>query len=272
LLEVAANAVEVRFADQHNDPAHLASALAAGSIAKLKNGLAAVKGVKQPYASFDGSQEETDDSFHQRVAERLRHKDRCNTPWDYERVILEAFPKVHKVKCIPHAREGSWLAPGHVMVVVVPDLRNQNAMDPLEPKVDADTIKRITEFARARAGMGVNLKVKNPTYQKIQLDFKVKFHAGFEFNFYSGQLKQRLREFLSPWAFDSARDISFDNTIYKSVLLDFVEEIEPVDYVTDFKMYTHVEGGGKVDVNEARPATPDTILTSEDTHIVNQAD
>jgi hypothetical protein len=27
-----------------------------------------------------------------------------------------------------------------------------------------------------------------------------------------------------------------------------------------------------VDVNDARPATPDTILVSEDTHIVNPAD
>lgn len=272
LLAVAANAVEVRFTDQGNDPAHLTTALEAGRIAKLKNGLAAVKTVKQPYASFDGSQEETGDNFHRRVSERLRHKDRCITPWDYERIILEAFPKVHKVKCIPHAREGSWLAPGHVMVIVVPDLRNQNAMDPLKPKVDADTMDRITEFARARAGMGVKLKVKNPTYQKIQVDFKVRFHDGFEFNFHSGQLKQRLIEFLSPWAFDSARDISFGGTIYKSVLLDFVEENESVDYVTDFRMYSFLEGGAKVDVNDARPATPDTILVSEDTHIVNPAD
>lgn len=268
LLAVAANAVEVRFIDQGNDPTHLAIALEAGRISKLKNGLAGVKTVKQPYASFGGSEQESDDDYHQRVSERLRHKDRCITPWDWERIILEKFPRVHKVKCIPHAREGSWLAPGHVMIVVVPDLRNKNAMDPLEPKVHADTIDRIKKFAQARAAVGVNVHVKNPTFQKIQVDFKVKFHDGFEFKFHSEQLIERLKQFLSPWSFDSGRDISFGGTIYKSVLLDFVEEIESVDYVTDFKMYSQVEGA-KVEVNEARPAVPDAILVSENTHIVN---
>jgi hypothetical protein len=280
LIEVAANAVEVQFTDQGNDTTHLTTALATGTITKLKNGLSAVKSVAQPYASFSGSPEEADDNFHRRVSERLRHKDRCITPWDYERIVLEAFPKIHKVKCIPHAKEGSWLAPGYVMIVVVPDLKNQNAVDPLEPKVDAGTISRVTEFVRERAGMFVRsaegapfpVTVKNPAYQRIQLDFKVKFCAGYEFNFYSEQLKQQLIEFLSPWAFERERDISFGGRIYKSVLLDFVEDLDPVDYVTDFKMYSYTEGSPKVDVNEAQPETPDAILVSHDTHIVNEAD
>jgi uncharacterized phage protein gp47/JayE len=271
LIDVAANAVEVEFTDQGNDLTHLGTALAAGTITKLKNGLSAVKAVKQPYASFGGSPEEVDNNFYRRVSERLRHKDRCITPWDYERIILEAFPKVHKVKCIPHAKEGSWLAPGNVLIVVVSDLKNKNALDPLQPKVDADTISRITELVQGRTGMQVQVKVKNPSYQRIQLDFKVKFRIGYEFNFYSEELKQQLIEFLSPWAFESDRDISFGGKIYKSVLLDFVEEIESVDYVTDFKMYSYTEGAPKVDTNEAQPETPDAILVSDDTHVVNEA-
>jgi hypothetical protein len=242
--------------------------------------LSAVKSVTQPYASFGGSLEEVDEDFHLRVSERLRHKDRCITPWDYERIVLEAFPKIHKVKCIPHAKEGSWLAPGNVMIVVVPDLKNQNAVDPLEPKVDAATISRVTTFVRERAGMFLlrpdgapfPITVKNPNYQRIQLDFKVKFRAGYEFNFYSEQLKQQLIKFLSPWAFESDRDISFGGRIYKSVLIDFVEDSSPVDYVTDFKMYSYTEGSPKVDVNEAQPETPDAILVSDYTHVVNEAD
>jgi hypothetical protein len=272
LIEVVANAVEVQFTDQKNDLSHLETALEAGTIAKLKNGLAAVKSVKQPYASFGGSPEEADDYFYRRVSERLRHKNRCVTSWDYERIVLEAFPKVHKVKCIPHAKEGSWLAPGNVMLVVIPDLRNRNATDPLQPKVDADTLSGITRFAQDRAGRQVQVKVKNPSYQKIQLDFKVKFRAGYEFNFYSEQLKQQLMEFLSPWAFEADRDIAFGGKIYKSVLLDFVEELPPVDYVTDFKMYSYTTEAVKTDVNETQPETPDAILVSDYTHVVSEAE
>ena len=158
------------------------------------------------------------------------------------------------------------------MIVVIPDLKNKNATDPLQPRVDADTLSRITNFVRDRAGMQVQVKVKSPSYQKIQLDFKVKFRTAYEFNFYSEYLKRQLIEFLSPWAFESDRDISFGGKIYKSVLLDFVEELEPVDYVTDFKMYSYIGASPKTDVNEALPQTPDAILVSDYTHIVNEAD
>jgi len=271
LIQVAANAVEVRFADQGNDPDHLASALEEGKIGKLKTGISAIKSVSQPYASFGGRAVESDDAFHTRVSERLRHKNRCITAWDYERIVLEAFPGVHKVKCIPHAKEGSWLAPGHVLLVVIPDLRNKNAIDPLQPKVDADTIERITAHVQDRAGMRVKVKVKNPAYQKVRLDFKVCFRSGYEFNYYSEQLKQELTEFLSPWAYDAEREISFGGKIYKSVLLDFVEERDYVDYVTDFKLYSYVgETASYLDLNEVQPTAPDAILVSAETHSVSE--
>ena len=269
MIEVAANAVEVQFTNNNNDPIHLLTALESGTIAKLKNGLSAVKSVKQPYASFGGRPVETDARFYTRASERLRHKNRCITPWDYERVILEAFPKVHTVKCIPHAKEGDWLAPGHVLIVVTPDLKNKNAVDPLQPRVDADTLSQITSLVKERVGMQVTVMVKNPVYQQVQLDFKVKFHAGYEFNYYSGLVNQAVIQFLSPWAFDAEGDMAFGGKVYRSVLLDFVEEMEYVDYVTDFKMYSDTGGiKNDVDLNEIEPKTPDAILVSAAVHTV----
>jgi hypothetical protein len=228
--------------------------------------------VQQPFASFGGRPGETDTAFYTRVSERLRHKNRGITAWDYERLILEAFPQVHKVKCIPHAREGSWLAPGHVLLVVVPDLKKKNAIDPLKPKVDAGTLGRITSYVQKRTGMGVQVKVKNPAFQEIQLDFKVKFHSGFEFNFYSGELNQALIRCLSPWAYDAGRVISFGGKIHKSVLLDFVEELDYVDYVTEFKIYSYTGARRMLDLNTVEPETPDAILVSAKSHVISQAE
>lgn len=269
LIDVVANVIEVRFADQGNDPRHLDSPLMAGNIAKLKTPVATVKGIKQPYASFGGSPVETSQAYHMRVSERLRHKNRCITIWDYERVVLETFPRIHRVKCIPHAAEGSWKAPGNVMLVVIPDLRNMNALDPLQPRADSDTISRITRHVTAHAGMGVRVKVKNPRYQKIRLDFKVRFHEGYEFNYYRNLLEQELIRTLSPWAFDASREISFGGVIYKSVMLDVVEDLEYVDYVTDFRMYSHSGGSNNMtDRNEARAETPDMVLVSDASHTI----
>lgn len=273
IIEVAANAVEVEFKDNGNDPNHLMTGLGKGSITKLRNGLAAIKSVNQPYTSFAGHPVESDEAFYTRASERLRHKKRCITAWDYERFILDAFPGVHKVKCIPHAREGCYLAPGNVLIIVVPDLRNRNYTNHLQPKVGSDTISRITSYVQKQTGMQVNVKVKNPRYQKVQLDFKVRFYDKYEFNYYSEQLRQALIKFLSPWAFESGRDISFGGKVYKSVVLDFVEEIEYVDYITDFRMYTYsgeTRNSAK-DVNAAQPETPDAILVSDKTHVIMEA-
>src|SRR5690606_11105362 len=130
---------EVGFVDNGNYAGHLAAALPAKCIGKLKNGLAAVKQVEQPYASFGYALVEQDDAIRTRVAERLRHKDRAQTAWDIERIILARFPAIHKVKCIPHARPGAWLTPDNVTVVVIPDLTNRNAVNLLQPRVDSNT-------------------------------------------------------------------------------------------------------------------------------------
>lgn len=271
LLSVSANAIEVSFAEGGNDPAHLSSPLAAGRIARLKTAQAGVKSVSQPYASFGGSPLETDAMLTRRAAERLRHRDRCIAPWDYERMLLDAFPNVHKVKCIPHASANSWLAPGHILLVVIPDLRNQNAVNPLKPRVDADTLSRMQEYAQQHTGSQVKIRVKNPDYQAVRLDFKVRFHPGYPFNYYRQELQKALLGALTPWVYDKTREIEFGGCIYRSVLLDFVEELPYVDFVTDFKMARVNRAAPDEiprDVAEIRADTPDTLLVSDSAHAI----
>ncbi|NUN12900.1 MAG: baseplate J/gp47 family protein [Myxococcales bacterium] len=273
MIAIMPNAAEVQFADNGNDPAHYSTALGPENITKIKNGNAAIQSIKQPYSSFGGTPTEQDAALYTRASERLRHKNRCITPWDYERIVLELFPRVHRVKCIPHAHETSWSAPGHVLLVVVPDLRNKNAVDPLEPRVDVNTLTNIREAVQARAGMQVTIKVKNPRYQKIRLDFRVRFYPEFAFNTYRAILHKALIEVLCPWAFGESRDLTFGGTVHKSALLDFVEELPYVDYLTDFFMTTSV--GDKisaVDVHEVTAETPDTILVSAATHDIREVD
>jgi hypothetical protein len=277
LVSVVANALEVKLIDQGNDPKHLSAPLEKNKIVKLKNGNASVKSVTQPFASFGGVPTETDNAFYTRSSERLRHKNRCITAWDYERIILQEFPEVHKVKCIPHAKfiaglnKYCWLAPGNVVLVVVPDLTNKNAVDPLAPKVNGNILSRIAKLVSERTGFQVNVTVKNPAYQKLRLEFSVKFKEGYEFNFYSEKLKEEIKQFLSPWAYSTGRDITFGGKIYKSVLLNFVEEVEYVDYLEDFYLYS-ISGskGLSNDLDEVQPESPDTILVSDSTHFIHE--
>ena len=62
--------------------------------------------VRQPWPSFDLRPQETASGWITRVAERLRHRARALTPWDCERLVLQAFPEVFKLKCIPRSETG----------------------------------------------------------------------------------------------------------------------------------------------------------------------
>jgi hypothetical protein len=269
LISVRSNAIEVQFGDHGKDSEHLNSVLPAGTIKKLKAAISGLARTNQPFASFGGRPREQDAAFNVRVAERLRHKNRALTAWDIERIVLEDFPAIHKVKCIPHASPTSWLAPGHVTVILVPSLARRNAVDPLQPRADTDTLSRVADRIRRVGGMQARYHVRNPRYQRIRLDFKVRFKPGHEFNFYADRLRNAIDRFLSPWAYGGSSDIRFGGRVYKSVLLDFVEEVDFVDFVTDFKLYSLANAvTASIDVNEITPATPDAILVSAADHVI----
>jgi hypothetical protein len=267
IVGVFANAVEAVFVDQGNDPAHYALPLAPGRITKLKAPPAAVKGVRQPYASFGQAPHEDDAALARRASERLRHRNRAVTGWDVERLVLEAFPSVYRVKCIPHARPGAWLAAGHLTVVVVPDLRHDTLRQALQPRVDLDTLTRIRAHLVARCAPQVQVHVVNPGYRAVQLDFKVRLRPGFGFNFHGPRIDLALQQALSPWAFDSAAGLGFGARVVRSQLLDFVESLPAVDFVTDFRL--GLEGRGE-DHDEIVPDAPDAILVSAAAHHIEE--
>jgi Baseplate J-like protein len=266
LLAVMANGIEVRFQDRGNDPVHLAQPLPAGSIARLVGGVAEVKGVSQPFASFGGEPRERDGAFRTRVSERLRHKNRCVTSWDYERIVLEAFPQVHRVKCVPHARPDAWASPGDVLLVVVPYLRRRNGVDRLRPRVDADTMSRIHAQVQARAGMQVRVHVSNPRYQPLRLRFAVRFAPARDVNQSLKALQEDLVGLLSPWVTGAGPEVTFGGALYRPALLYFVERLPYVDYVRDFQLLTVGDHLAAVTQVEVHPATPDTIFVSDVAH------
>jgi hypothetical protein len=56
-----------------------------------------LKSVQNPAASATGGSEESIDDAEHRSSERLRHKDRAVSFWDYERMVLEEFPTIYKI-------------------------------------------------------------------------------------------------------------------------------------------------------------------------------
>ena len=275
IIDIKTNGIEVIYCTQHNSETHLNEPLPAGTIAKLKTPIASVKSVSQPMASFGGHPKEIDMAFRTRTSERLRHKKRALTIWDIERILLNEFSFVYKVKCLPHSTPNNWNSPGHVTAIIIPNLYNQNAVDPFRPKVSSQTLAIAEKLLASIGAMQVQYHVTNPRYYQIRVGFGVKFKLGFEFNYYSRLLNQNIIEFLTPWIKEADKDIYFGGIVYKSEILDFIEELPFVDFLTDFTLMgyeneqallnNNVKDASNISVTE-----PDMIMVSAKEHDIYQ--
>lgn len=222
---------------------HLQDGLTAQTITKLVQRNASIKLVSQPYGSFGGRGQENDSDFIQRCSERLRHRNRAVTPWDYEHLILEKFPDVFKVKCLPHSNASAKSKAGETALVIVPDLLKIEHANPLEPRASAVLMERIKDYVNTNLSTPFSkIHVIHPEFERIRVEMHVSFRSGVDTGWYSNVLNEDLRRFLSPWAYRQGEDIMFGGRIYKSEILAFVEGREYVDYVTDFNLYHSYDG------------------------------
>ncbi|HEY2348328.1 MAG TPA: hypothetical protein VGH64_04905 [Puia sp.] len=252
------------------------STLPAGRITKLLAGDALVKTISQPFDSFNGRTRETDENFYLRVSERLRHKQRAITIWDYEHIVLEEFPAIFKVKCINHSGfypkgNGEIFCenyPGHVTVVTIPDQQGKSNINPLRPYTPIGLLQDVNDYLLKIISPFVKLHVKNPLFEQIQFDFQVKFYDNLDESFYLQLLNDEIEKFLCPWAFQANTEISFGGTLSKSAVLNFVEERSYVDFVTFFKMNQYISdpvsglSETKNDIEVAEGTTSRSILVS----------
>ena len=249
LVALEAQALRATYAPQPaNDPAFPATPLPPGTITKLDRPDPALKKVAQPFPGSGGRGAESSTAFATRVSERLRHKDRGIALWDYERLVLEAFPSIYRVRCLNHTRyepneagTGIYreLAAGHVTVVTIPVQQPGDRRDPLRPLTSLGLLSRIESFLRARLPCFVTLHVRNPQFEEVHVDFRVRLRDGRDETFTVNRLRQAITRFLSPWAFAGGGSPTFTGRFEKSVLIDFLEEDPDVDYVTDFRLFHH---------------------------------
>lgn len=246
-LAVRAQAALATFAppssglDEHGE--HLGRGLEADSIRRPVRRNAAIQAVQQPYPSTGGRGPETDGAYFRRVSERLRHRRRGVTPWDVERLVLEAFPEIFKVKCLPHSDAEGNDRPGEVAVVVVPDLRSAPTPQRLEPRAGAVLLHRVEGMLDSGLSSPFRtLHVIRPVFERLRVDARVAFADGLDAGFFAQKLNEDLRRFLSPWAFEEGEDIAFGARIYRSEILAFMEGRDYVDHILDAHLFHNFDG------------------------------
>lgn len=233
-VAVRPQAVSVRFDDRGNASGHYEQPLPAGAIDRLVEPNARIGKIEQPFRSFGGKPGEKPEVLDTRVSERLRHKQRALSAWDYERLVLQQFTQISKAKCIPAA--------GGVDVIVVPDLREFHSGNIFEPKAPANLLAQIQSYLSERAPSAARIRVRNAQYVPVQVRLGVRFQKRTDERYARQQINEDLVRFLSPWAFDEKAEPVIGGRIYAISILDYVDRLDYVDYVTDLELFRSEAG------------------------------
>ena len=269
IFSIHTQAALARFEDYDNDPAYRGTNVSANTITQLNPKQSAIKKLQQPYASFGGHQQEKEEHLYTRTSERLRHKSRAVNAWDYEHMILEAFPGIYKVKILNHAcqkesdKKMILSKAGEVMILVMAKTAAQNSL--YKPLVSKSKLTAVYEFIRPLASPFASLTVINPLFEEIMVDTIVTFSDDIkDESFYEKKLQQDLKRFLSPWAFENGREPEFGGTIYRAAILDFIEELPYIDFVEKLDLFHQQSISGDM----ATATSPASVLISAWQHTI----
>lgn len=278
LEDIHVNAETAIFEDNNNSHEHLLKGLPAETIAALRFNDVNISQIEQPYDSFGGlpAEEAARHAYYRRISERLRHKNRAVTIWDYERLVLENFPKTAVVKCLSHSYRTSTAHPGFVTLAVIPYPDQMIGSGKFYPILDAGDLETIRVFINrlnsyfvggyghpgfcccdggdpCTCGPPDRLIVMNPRFEPIRLKVCVRFKQGLDIPSYKKELNEALKSFLAPWATDQTQPLLFGASVHLTRLLQFLESLDYVDVVMSIAV-KHFADRESSENNEA--ATP----------------
>ncbi|PJJ10318.1 baseplate J-like protein [Flavobacterium sp. 1] len=246
------------------------------TISKIYTPINKVKKIIQPYSSFSGRIKEPDSALYTRTSERLRHKNRAITTWDYEKIVLQEFPEVYRVKALNHYRFDTMISNVSAGYVTLIPVAKSSVSDNInwKPLLSLNKMLLIKEHLAKIASPHVRINVKAPKQEKVEVIFKVKFHLqeGMNSGLYITELKQTINTYLSPWAYETS-EINFANEIEFSSLIQLIDNQSYVDYLIDFKVSQYildanneVVGSAIQNLNKISPQTDYTLFIPNDSH------
>jgi len=273
---IRCNGVSATFFNNENTSEHLEKGLPSNTILSFVEEHPDIKEITQAFPSFGGETTESQRDFEIRVSERLRHKDRGISIWDYEHLVLQEFRDISKVICLNHTDEKVQLNPGNVLMVVIPNIEVTAVKKTLEPRCSEIELQKIKDYLTNKISPFIRLTVRNPIYEQVQVKFEIKIREGYNPRHYLHVANEDLKEFLNPWIkADSTLQITAGDNVYAMHIVYFLEKQEYVDYVSNMSVF-HIIGGNIVNLESAsdnnvvlRPKTSISILVSAQEHVIN---
>jgi hypothetical protein len=217
----------------HKDGASWSKNISANTIQALVNARTEITSIIQPSPSFGGRHKENSIEFYTRVSERLRHRNRCITAWDYEHLVLEKFPFVSQVKCISPIDNPNHIKEGNIILIV----RSRSTITNLAyNKFAYNILHEIKTYIEQYASPFVNIQVINPVYEEVKISASIKLKDQAYKGIGIENLHRDLRNFISPWYEDTNKEMHFNGSINMDELETFIETRSYISYVTNLSI------------------------------------
>lgn len=241
-----------------------------------KPGIAEIKG---PFALETSNRLDSETMFYYRTSEMLRHKNRAVTNWDIERLILDKFPQIEKVRAYGRSTHPKELVQGsNLQIVLIPKSKPGNSESLINNKIDYSTLSDVKKYITQFLSPWAKIEVSNPIYELLKVKCMVKFKDPFKAGYLKTTLNNEIVNYLAPNAKTVFTEKGFDESFSKTELINFIESRPYVEFITEFSVLQLVEvlGHYKIidtaligKINELRTISPYAILTSAPEHHIS---
>lgn len=168
--------------------------LPAGTIVEAAERIPGVGAIRQVVDSKGGRRKEREEDMRLRMIHRIRHRNRAVTPVDYEDLVLERFPQVAKVKCLPGLDSKGLNRPGLVTVVVIPQTE-----EVYFPLCTRELLAEIGHFLQSSAGSFARVEAVNPLYEEMTVRCTVGRMKGWSVAEMMLRLREKVDGLIAPW-------------------------------------------------------------------------
>ncbi len=207
----------------------------AGTLTGLRTAIPYVTGVENLAPATGGVDAETVENAKRRGPQTLRTGARAVTMSDFERLAVEADPRIARVRCLPPAVSGD-----PIRLLIVPAIEGPPEMLQLDDfALPDEMIERVSAHLDERRILGTSIEIGTPFYQGVTIATLLVARPGRPASLVRDRAINALYRFLNPlaggpdghgWAFDA--DL---NSPAVFQMLEAVEGVERVEEVLFFE-------------------------------------
>ena len=237
-----------------------------------------IRKVHQPFPSTRGRFKESEPEFYQRASELMLHRNRSVVTEDYENLVLEEFPSISQVKCLPSGyKDSESFVPvrelGNVTLIALPQLQNKDCKSLIRPQLFPEMQEKIEEYLQEKMPPFSSLQIVPPSYVEVKVEARVKFPEGSVPKLLAKELNFDLQKFISPWACGMQVRVPIGESLYGGNIINFMRKREYVVQVEAFSLYIKNDDEKFVRIDEMGyqdniidDIGPDVVLISTDKH------